>query len=78
MSTRTKPRIPRTAQATEVSLVARLNYWKDGSWYVGQLRDVPDVFSQGRTLAELRENIRDAYDLLLTERSVRARRRRRA
>ena len=73
-----KRRVPNGTQATRVSLVARLDYWKDGSWYVGQLRDVPDVFSQGRTLAELRDNIRDAYDLMLTERPVRARHRRRA
>jgi len=62
-----KKRAPGTTQATRVSLVARLDYWKDGSWYVGRLRDVPDVFSQGRTLAELRENIRDAYELMLAE-----------
>jgi predicted RNase H-like HicB family nuclease len=62
-----KRSVPSTTQATHVSLIARLDYWKDGSWYVGQLRDVPDVFSQGRTLAELRENIRDSYELMLTE-----------
>jgi hypothetical protein len=33
---------------------------------------------QPGTLAELRENIRDAYELMLTERPVRTRRRRRA
>ena len=51
--------------AIHISLMARLEYWKDGSWYVGQLRDVPGVFSQGRTLDELRANIRDAYALML-------------
>jgi predicted RNase H-like HicB family nuclease len=62
-------------QVTCVSLVARLDYWKDGAWYVGQLRDVPDVFSQGRTLAELRANIREAYDLMTTIRRRRTRHR---
>ncbi len=42
-----------------------LEFWKDGKWYVGQLREVPGVFSQGRTLEELDENIRDAYRLML-------------
>ncbi len=42
-----------------------LQYWKDDDWYVGQLREVPGVFSQGRTLGELEENIRDAYRLML-------------
>ena len=73
-----KRRVPSATQATRVSLVARLDYWRDGSWYVGRLRDVPDVFSQGKTLPELRENIRNAYELMLTERPVRLRRRRRA
>ena len=44
-----------------------LDYWRDERWYVGRLREVPGVFSQGETLAELEENIRDAYDLLRGE-----------
>ena len=28
-----------------------LEYWHDG-WYVGKLREVPDVFSQGETIKE--------------------------
>ena len=42
-----------------------LEYWKDGDWFVGQVREVPGVFSQGKTLEELEENIRDAYRLML-------------
>jgi predicted RNase H-like HicB family nuclease len=45
-----------------------MEYWKDGNWYVGRLPHVPGVFSQGATLAELEENIRDAYRLMLDER----------
>jgi predicted RNase H-like HicB family nuclease len=45
----------------------RLEYWKDGDWYVGRLPQVPGVFSQGATLEELEENIRDAYRLMLEE-----------
>jgi predicted RNase H-like HicB family nuclease len=41
-----------------------LEYWMDDDWYVGRLREVPSVFSQGETLPELEENIRDAYQLL--------------
>ncbi|MBD3306025.1 type II toxin-antitoxin system HicB family antitoxin [candidate division KSB3 bacterium] len=43
-----------------------LEYWVDDAWYVGKLREVPGVFSQGETLNELIENIRDAYQLLLS------------
>ena len=41
-----------------------LEYWKDGHWYVGQLREIPGVLSQGSTLKELEGNIQDAYHLL--------------
>lgn len=44
-----------------------LKYWHEEGWYVGQLREVPGVFSQGETLAELEENIRDAYELVLED-----------
>ena len=43
-----------------------LEYWLDGKWYVGRLKEVPGVFSQGRTLKELESNIRDAYELMMT------------
>ncbi|MEM8641242.1 MAG: type II toxin-antitoxin system HicB family antitoxin [Cyanobacteria bacterium P01_G01_bin.54] len=41
-----------------------LEYWKDDGWLVGRLRGIPGVFSQGETIAELEENIRDAYQLM--------------
>lgn len=44
-----------------------LTYWRDEEWYVGRLEEIPGVFSQGETLAELEENIRDAYDLVRSE-----------
>ena len=42
----------------------RVDYWRDENWFVGRLRAAPDVFSQGETVKELEENIRDAYKLL--------------
>jgi len=47
-----------------------LEYWMDDGWYVGRLKEVPGVFSQGETLQELEENIRDAYQLMITEEKV--------
>jgi predicted RNase H-like HicB family nuclease len=47
----------------------RMEYWKDGNWYVGRLPQVPGVFSQGATIEELEGNIRDAYRLMLEEQS---------
>ena len=44
-----------------------LEYWLDEGWYVGRLKEVPGVFSQAKSLAELEENIRDAYYLMMEE-----------
>lgn len=44
-----------------------LEYWRDEDWFVGRLQEVPGVFSQGETLEELEENIRDAYGTVLAE-----------
>ncbi len=44
-----------------------LEYWMDDGWYVGRLKEVPGVFSQGETLQELEENIQDAYDLIVKD-----------
>jgi predicted RNase H-like HicB family nuclease len=44
-----------------------LNYWQDGGWCVGKLKEVPGVFSQGETLEELEVNIADAYQLIMED-----------
>jgi len=44
-----------------------LEYWKDEDWYVGRLKDIPGVFSQGESLEELESNIQEAYELMLEE-----------
>lgn len=41
-----------------------LEYWQDDGWFVGRLKEVPGVFSQGETLEELESNIEDAYRLI--------------
>lgn len=41
-----------------------LEYWNDNGWFVGRLKGLPGVFSQGETLDELEENIREAYELM--------------
>ena len=44
-----------------------LEYWQDDSWFVGKLKEIPGVFSQGETIEELKENIIDAYHMMLSE-----------
>ena len=44
-----------------------LEYWIDEDWYVGRLKEVPGVFSQGETLEELETNIKEAYQLMMSD-----------
>ncbi len=44
-----------------------LVYWIDKGWYVGKLKEIPGVFSQGETLDDLEDNICDAYKLIREE-----------
>lgn len=44
-----------------------LEYWLDDQWYVGRLRELPHCFSQGETLEELEENIKEVYQLFIED-----------
>ncbi len=44
-----------------------LIYWIDDGWYVGKLKEIPGIASQGETLEELQLNIEDAYRLMMEE-----------
>ena len=35
-----------------------LEWWRDNGWYVGKLKEVPGVFSQGATLDELEKTLK--------------------
>ena len=41
-----------------------VEYWNDDDWCVGRLKGILGVFSQGETLEELEENIRDVYQMM--------------
>jgi predicted RNase H-like HicB family nuclease len=38
---------------------------KRGNWYVGYVEELPGVNTQGRTLKEVRENLREATQLIM-------------
>jgi predicted RNase H-like HicB family nuclease len=44
-----------------------LEYWTDDGWYVGRLKEWPAVMSQGETLEQLQDMIRDAYQLMVED-----------
>ena len=39
-------------------------YWKSERYWLGKLLEHPEIMTQGETLAELEENIKDAYLLM--------------
>jgi predicted RNase H-like HicB family nuclease len=48
-------------------MTLRMVYWKDEDFFVGRLVDYPNVATQGETLEELEENIKDAFELMFLE-----------
>jgi hypothetical protein len=36
-------------------------YWQDGDMWLGYLEEYPDYMTQGRTLDELKENLKDLF-----------------
>jgi predicted RNase H-like HicB family nuclease len=49
------------AMVTELTAVIE----RHGRWYVAYIPEIPGVNTQGRTLKETRENLRDALELIL-------------
>jgi len=41
-----------------------LVFWIEDGWYIGELKEIPNVFSQAETLEDLEKNIREVYFLL--------------
>lgn len=42
-------------------------YWKGDKFWLGKLLEHPEIMTQGETLDELEENIKDAYRLMVME-----------
>ncbi len=43
----------------------KMVYWQEEDMWVGKLLEYPNVMTQGETLEELEENIKDAYKELI-------------
>ena len=42
----------------------KMIYWKGDKFWIGKLLEYPDIMSQGKTLRELEENMKEAYILM--------------
>jgi len=45
----------------------KMVYWKGEKFWVGKLLEYPDIMTQGKTLKELEENMKEAYMLVTME-----------
>jgi predicted RNase H-like HicB family nuclease len=45
----------------------KMIYWKGEKFWVGKLFERPEIMTQGETLEELEENMKDAYMLMAME-----------
>ncbi|MEN3336186.1 MAG: hypothetical protein V7641_5551 [Blastocatellia bacterium] len=44
-----------------------LIYWKSDRFWLGKLLEYPEIMTQGETLEELEENIKEAYQLMVMD-----------
>ena len=42
-------------------------YWKGERFWLGKLLERPEIMSQGETVEELEENLRDAYRMMVMD-----------
>ena len=49
---------------TGVSPKMTLVYWKSDKFWLGKLLEHPEIMTQGETLEELKENIKEAFLLM--------------
>ena len=39
----------------------KIIYWEDDDWWLGYLQDYPNYMTQGETLPDLKEHLKDLY-----------------
>ena len=45
----------------------KMVYWKGEKFWLGKILEHPEIMSQGETVEELEENLKDAYKLMLMD-----------
>jgi predicted RNase H-like HicB family nuclease len=60
-------RVRAIQKGDEMKNTLTMIYWKGDRYWLGKLREHPEIMTQGETLEELEENIKDAYQLMLMD-----------
>ena len=42
-------------------------YWRGQNYWLGKLLEHPEIMTQGESLEELEENLKDAYELMVCD-----------
>jgi predicted RNase H-like HicB family nuclease len=42
-------------------------YWKGEKFWLGKIKERPEIMTQGRTVKELEANLRDAYEMMVMD-----------
>jgi len=42
-------------------------YWKGEKFWLGKILEYPEIMTQGETVEELEDNLRDAYKMMVME-----------
>lgn len=42
-------------------------YWQDQDFWLGKLKERPEIMTQGKTLEELEENLKEAYHMMVMD-----------
>jgi predicted RNase H-like HicB family nuclease len=58
---------PSAEGAMTVNKQLTMVYWKGERFWLGKLLEHPDIMTQGETLEELEDNLKDAYRLLVMD-----------
>ena len=45
----------------------KIVYWRGEKFWLGKILEHPEIMSQGETVEELEENLKDAYKLMLMD-----------
>jgi predicted RNase H-like HicB family nuclease len=60
-------RLPYGAVCSKLTIMTQFTavYKKSGKWYLGWVEEIPGVNTQGKTLAEAKENLKEALRLIV-------------
>ena len=54
-------------QSVRIKMNMNMIYWQSDDFWLGKILEHPEIMTQGKTLEELEENLKEAYLLMAME-----------